>query len=65
MMTRSAPPGAARALLAAAGLPARWAGADAFTVLELVLGDGGAFVDALLAWRSGPARGARLHGAAV
>jgi tRNA 5-methylaminomethyl-2-thiouridine biosynthesis bifunctional protein len=65
MMTRTASPGAARALLAAAGLPARWAGANAFAVLELDLGDGAVLVEALLAWRTDPARCARLHWAAL
>ena len=65
MMTRAAAPTADRALLAAAGLPARWSGADAFTVLELDLGDAGALLEALRAWRADPARCRRLHWAAL
>ncbi|MFN9775801.1 MAG: hypothetical protein ACK54X_24685, partial [Burkholderiales bacterium] len=65
MMTRTASPGAARALLAAAGLPTRWAGADAFAVLELELGDGAVLLEALLAWHADPARCTRLHWATL
>ncbi len=65
MMTRAAAPDCARALLAAAGLPARWSGADRFTVLELDLEGGTTLLEGLLAWRADPARCARLHWAAL
>jgi tRNA 5-methylaminomethyl-2-thiouridine biosynthesis bifunctional protein len=65
MMTRAVRPAAARALLAAAALPERWAGAGAFTVLDLDLADGGVLVDAVLAWHADPRRCASLRWAAL
>jgi tRNA 5-methylaminomethyl-2-thiouridine biosynthesis bifunctional protein len=52
---------ARRVFLAGNGLPARWAGAAQFVVLEAGFGLGGNFLATLAAWRADPARCARLH----
>jgi tRNA 5-methylaminomethyl-2-thiouridine biosynthesis bifunctional protein len=60
----SADGGAAQAqhvFLAGNGLPARWAHAPRFTILETGFGLGLAFLATWQAWRDDPARCARLH----
>jgi tRNA 5-methylaminomethyl-2-thiouridine biosynthesis bifunctional protein len=60
----SADGGAAQArhvFLAGNGLPARWAGARRFTILETGFGFGLSFLAAWQAWREDPRRCGRLH----
>ncbi|MDA1117986.1 MAG: tRNA (5-methylaminomethyl-2-thiouridine)(34)-methyltransferase MnmD, partial [Proteobacteria bacterium] len=60
----SADGGAAQArhvFLGGNGLPARWAGARRFTILETGFGLGLSFLATWQAWREDPARPARLH----
>ncbi len=60
----SADGGAAQArhvFLGGNGLPARWAGARRFTILETGFGFGLSFLAAWQAWREDPRRCARLH----
>lgn len=52
---------ARQVFLAGNGLPARWAGRDAFVVLETGFGIGLNFLAAWDAWRADPRRPARLH----
>ncbi len=60
----SADGGAAQArhvFLGGNGLPARWAGAHRFTILETGFGFGLSFLATWQAWREDPQRSARLH----
>ncbi|MBU1396462.1 MAG: bifunctional tRNA (5-methylaminomethyl-2-thiouridine)(34)-methyltransferase MnmD/FAD-dependent 5-carboxymethylaminomethyl-2-thiouridine(34) oxidoreductase MnmC, partial [Gammaproteobacteria bacterium] len=43
------------------GLPEKWAGREAFVVLETGFGSGLNFLATWAAWRADPARAARLH----
>jgi tRNA 5-methylaminomethyl-2-thiouridine biosynthesis bifunctional protein len=52
---------AAQVFLAGNGLPARWRGRAAFTVLETGFGLGGNFLATWAAWRADAQRCARLH----
>jgi tRNA 5-methylaminomethyl-2-thiouridine biosynthesis bifunctional protein len=52
---------AAHVFLAGNGLPARWQGRDAFTILETGFGLGNNFLATWAAWRADPARSARLR----
>ena len=55
-------PGQARhVFLGGNGLPARWAGARVFTILETGFGTGLNFLATWAAWRADPARPERLH----
>jgi tRNA 5-methylaminomethyl-2-thiouridine biosynthesis bifunctional protein len=56
---------AQQVFLAGNGLPARWAARDGFTVLETGFGFGLNFLATWAAWRSDPARPARLHYVAI
>lgn len=47
--------------LGGCGLPGAWAGRDVFVVLETGFGAGLNFLATWAAWRTDPARGARLH----
>jgi tRNA 5-methylaminomethyl-2-thiouridine biosynthesis bifunctional protein len=59
-------PGQARhVFLAGNGLPQRWAGQRAFTILELGLGLGVNFLATWQAWRDDPHRSAQLHYVAI
>ena len=55
------PAQARHVFLAGNGLPARWRGRRAFTVLETGFGFGLNFLATLRAWREDPGRPARLH----
>lgn len=52
-------------LLARHGLPARWAGREAFTIVETGFGPGLDFLATWAAWRADPARSRRLHFIAI
>ncbi|MCK9686726.1 FAD-dependent 5-carboxymethylaminomethyl-2-thiouridine(34) oxidoreductase MnmC [Scleromatobacter humisilvae] len=52
---------AAHVFLGGNGLPARWQGCDAFTILETGFGLGNNFLATWAAWRADPQRSARLR----
>ena len=52
-------------LLARHGLPTRWAGREAFTIVETGFGPGLDFLATWAAWRADPSRSRRLHFIAI